>query len=80
MSKLIPMVIEQTGRGERSFDIYSRMLEDRIIFLTGEIDDDVADLIVAQLIYLEGTDSKKFRYILIVQAVQFLLVLRYTIL
>ena len=59
MSKLIPMVIEQTGRGERSFDIYSRMLEDRIIFLTGEIDDDVADLIVAQLIYLEGKDSKK---------------------
>ena len=59
MSKLIPMVIEQTGRGESSFDIYSRMLEDRIIFLTGEIDDDVADLIVAQLIYLEGKDSKK---------------------
>ena len=53
------MVIEQTGRGERSFDIYSRMLEDRIIFLTGEIDDDVADLIVAQLIYIEGKDSKK---------------------
>lgn len=59
MSRLIPMVIEQTGRGERSFDIYSRMLEDRIIFLTGEIDDALADLIVAQLIYLEGVDSKK---------------------
>lgn len=58
-SRLIPMVIEQTGRGERSFDIYSRMLEDRIIFLTGEIDDALADLIVAQLIYLEGVDSKK---------------------
>ncbi len=56
---LIPMVVEQTGRGERSYDIYSRLLEDRIIFLTGEIDDNVADLIVAQLIYLEGKDSTK---------------------
>lgn len=53
------MVVEQTGRGERSYDIYSRLLEDRIIFLTGEIDDTVADLIVAQLIYLEGRDSTK---------------------
>lgn len=53
-NQLIPMVVEQTGRGERSYDIYSRLLEDRIIFLTGEIDDTVADLIVAQLIYLEG--------------------------
>ena len=53
------MVIEQTGRGERSYDIYSRLLEDRIIFLTGEIDDNMADLIVAQLIYLEGKDSSK---------------------
>jgi len=56
---LIPMVVEQTGRGERSYDIYSRLLEDRIIFLTGEIDDEKADLIVAQLIYLEGQDPKK---------------------
>ncbi len=53
------MVIEQTGRGERSYDIYSRLLEDRIIFLTGEINDQVADLIVAQLIFLEGKDSGK---------------------
>ena len=53
------MVVEQTGRGERSYDIYSRLLEDRIIFLTGEIDDNVADLVVAQLIYLEGKDSTK---------------------
>ena len=53
------MVIEQTGRGERSYDIYSRLLEDRIIFLTGEIDDNIADLVVAQLIYLEGKDSTK---------------------
>ena len=49
-NQLIPMVVEQTGRGERSYDIYSRLLEDRIIFLTGEIDDNVADLVVAQLI------------------------------
>lgn len=53
------MVVEQTGRGERANDIFSRLLEDRIIFLTGEIDDSVANLIVAQLIYLEGKDSAK---------------------
>lgn len=53
------MVIEQTGRGERSYDIYSRLLEDRIIFLTGEINDAVANNIVAQLIYLEGKDPTK---------------------
>ena len=58
-NQLIPMVIEQTGRGERSYDIYSRLLEDRIIFLTGEINDLVADLVVAQLIFLEGKDSSK---------------------
>ena len=56
---LIPMVVEQTNRGERSYDIYSRLLEDRIIFLTGEINDQTADLIVAQLIYLEGKDPDK---------------------
>ena len=59
MSSLIPMVIEQTGRGERSYDIYSRLLEDRIIFLTGEVNDAVANNIVAQLIYLEGKDPTK---------------------
>ena len=53
------MVIEQTGRGERSYDIYSRLLEDRIIFLTGEVNDAVANNIVAQLIYLEGKDPTK---------------------
>ena len=53
------MVIEHTGRGERSYVIYSRLLEDRIIFLTGEINDAVADLIVAQLIFLEGKDFAK---------------------
>ncbi len=54
-----PTVIEQTGRGERAYDIYSRLLEDRIIFLSGEINDQVADLVVAQLIYLESTDPNK---------------------
>jgi ATP-dependent Clp protease, protease subunit len=53
MSSLIPMVIEQTNRGERSFDIYSRLLKDRIVILGGEIDDDVANVIVAQLLFLE---------------------------
>jgi len=53
VSSLIPMVIEQTNRGERSFDIYSRLLKDRIIFLSGEIDDDVANLVVAQMLFLE---------------------------
>lgn len=50
---LIPMVIEQTNRGERSFDIYSRLLKDRIVFLGGEVDDDSANLIVAQMLFLE---------------------------
>jgi ATP-dependent Clp protease protease subunit len=53
------MVIEQTGRGERSYDIYSRLLEDRIIFMTGEVTDISADIVIAQLIYLEGKDPKK---------------------
>ncbi len=53
MSYLVPMVIEQTNRGERSFDIYSRLLKDRIVFLGGEIDDDVANLVVAQMLFLE---------------------------
>ena len=55
----IPYIVEQTGRGERSYDIYSRLLEDRIIFLTGEINDAVANTVVAQLIYLEGKDAGK---------------------
>jgi ATP-dependent Clp protease protease subunit len=53
---LIPMVIEQTNRGERSYDIYSRLLKDRIVFLGGEIDDDTANLVVAQLLFLEMED------------------------
>ncbi|MEG2650755.1 MAG: ATP-dependent Clp protease proteolytic subunit, partial [Eubacterium sp.] len=51
---LVPMVIEQTGRGERSFDIYSRLLKERIVFLDGEINDATASLVVAQLIFLEA--------------------------
>ena len=56
---VVPYVVEQTNKGERSYDIYSRLLEDRIIFLTGEITDAVADSVVAQLIYLEGKDPDK---------------------
>lgn len=56
---LIPMVVEQTSRGERSFDIYSRLLKDRVIFLGTEINDDVANLIMAQLLFLEGEDQDK---------------------
>ena len=56
---LVPMVVEQTNRGERSYDIYSRLLEDRIIFVNGEINDQTANLIIAQLIYLEGKDPDK---------------------
>lgn len=56
---LIPMVVEQDGRGERAFDIYSRLLKDRIIFLGTAIDDDVSNLIIAQLLYLESDDPDK---------------------
>jgi len=56
---LIPMVVEQTGRGERAYDIYSRLLKDRIIFLGGEIDDHLANLIIAQLLFLESEDPDK---------------------
>ncbi len=56
---LIPYVVERTAGGERSFDLYSRLLEDRIVFLSGEIDDATANTVVAQLIYLEGKDPTK---------------------
>ena len=56
---LVPMVVEQTGRGERAYDIYSRLLKDRIIFLGGAIDDHVANLIIAQLLFLEAEDPEK---------------------
>ena len=58
---LIPMVVEQSNNGERSYDIYSRLLEDRIVFLSGEIDDNTANTVVAQLLYLEGKDPDKGR-------------------
>ncbi len=56
---LVPMVVDKTSEGERSYDIYSRLLEDRIIFITGEINDAVANTVVAQLLYLEGKDPEK---------------------
>ena len=59
MDMLVPTVIEQTGRGERAFDIYSRLLKERIIFLTGEVNDQVASLICAQLLFLEAENAKK---------------------
>lgn len=62
---LIPMVVDQTANGERSYDIYSRLLEDRIIFLSGEINDQVANSVVAQLIYLEGKNPDKDIYLYI---------------
>lgn len=59
MGTLIPMVVEQTSRGERAYDIYSRLLKERIIFLGGPIDDDVANLVIAQLLFLEAEDPDK---------------------
>ncbi|SHH29114.1 ATP-dependent Clp endopeptidase proteolytic subunit ClpP [Desulfosporosinus lacus] len=59
MGYLVPMVVEQTNRGERSYDIYSRLLKDRIIFLGGGIDDDVSNLVVAQMLFLEAEDPEK---------------------
>ena len=62
---LVPIVVEQTNRGERSYDIFSRLIKDRIIFLSGEIDDVVANLVVAQLIFLEAEDPDKDIYLYI---------------
>ena len=59
MNTLVPMVVEQTSRGERSYDIYSRLLKERIIFLTGQVNDQVASLICAQLLFLESDNPKK---------------------
>ena len=59
MSNLVPIVVEQTGMGERSYDIFSRLLKDRIVFLDGEIGDLSADLVVAQLLFLDGQDTEK---------------------
>ena len=65
MSSLIPMVVEQSSKGERAYDIYSRLLKERIIFLTGQINDNVASLITAQLLFLEAEDPKKEIYLYI---------------
>lgn len=59
MGNLVPMVVEQTGRGERAYDIYSRLLKDRIVFLGTEVNDDVANLITAQFLFLESEDPEK---------------------
>ena len=59
LSTLIPMVVEQTNRGERAYDIYSRLLKERIVFVVGQINDAVASLVTAQLLYLESEDPKK---------------------
>ena len=58
-NQLVPMVVEQTSRGERSYDIYSRLLKNRIIFVGDEIDDDLSNLVIAQLLYLEREDPDK---------------------
>ena len=65
MSNLVPMVVEQSSKGERAYDIYSRLLKERIIFLTGQVNDNVASLVTAQLLFLEAEDPKKeiFLYI-----------------
>ena len=65
MSNLVPMVVEQSNKGERAYDIYSRLLKERIIFLTGQINDNVASLITAQLLFLEAEDPKKEIYLYI---------------
>jgi len=65
MSNLVPMVLEQTSRGERSYDIYSRLLRDRVILLEGEVGDQMANLIVAQLLFLESDDPSKDIYLYI---------------
>ena len=62
MNTLVPMVVEQSSKGERAYDIYSRLLKERIIFLTGQINDNVASLVTAQLLFLEAEDPKKEIY------------------
>ncbi|HSQ97558.1 MAG TPA: ATP-dependent Clp endopeptidase proteolytic subunit ClpP [Rickettsiales bacterium] len=65
VNQLVPMVIEQTAKGERSYDIYSRLLKERVIFVTGEVEDDMASLIVAQLLFLESENPEKDIYMYI---------------
>ena len=63
MNTLIPMVVEQSNKGERAYDIYSRLLKERVIFLVGQINDNVASLVTAQLLYLESENPKKEIYL-----------------
>ena len=65
MSTLVPMVVEQSNKGERAYDIYSRLLKERIIFLTGQINDNIASVVTAQLLFLEAEDPKKEIYLYI---------------
>ena len=65
MSNLVPMVVEQSSKGERAYDIYSRLLKERIIFLTGQINDNIASIVTAQLLFLEAEDPKKEIYLYI---------------
>jgi len=65
LSNLVPMVVEQSSKGERAYDIYSRLLKERIIFLTGQINDNIASLVTAQLLFLEAEDPKKEIYLYI---------------
>jgi ATP-dependent Clp protease protease subunit len=65
MNNLVPMVVEQSNKGERAYDIYSRLLKERIIFLTGQINDNLASLVTAQLLFLEAEDPKKEIYLYI---------------
>ena len=65
MNNLVPMVVEQSNKGERAYDIYSRLLKERIIFLTGQINDNIASLVTAQLLFLEAEDPKKEIYLYI---------------
>ena len=65
MSNLVPMVVEQSSKGERAYDIYSRLLKERTIFLTGQINDNIASLVTAQLLFLEAEDPKKEIYLYI---------------
>ena len=65
MNNLIPMVVEQSNRGERAYDIYSRLLKERIVFVVGQIDDNIASLVTAQLLYLESENPKKEIYLYI---------------
>jgi ATP-dependent Clp protease protease subunit len=60
MMNLVPMVVEQSNRGERAFDIFSRLLKERIVFLGGPIDDNMANLVIAQLLFLQSEDPDKY--------------------